>query len=119
MDKYHPNIDINNSEELEEFNEKFDEIDMESIYELYPYAEVYVPIEVIINGSDNKNNQVFYMNGIISTTMKYVDIIDDIRTCLDFNDKNETLKYYEDEIIYKFCKNKNITPFEIITEPDI
>ena len=119
MDKYHPNIDITNSEELEEFNEKFDEIDMESIYELYPYAEVYVPIEVIINGSNKKNNQVFYINGIISTTMKYIDIIDDIRSCLDFNYKNEILKYCEDEIIYKFCKNKNITPFEIITEPDI
>lgn len=119
IDKHYPDIDITDSEQLETFNEKFDDIDIESIYELYPYAEVYIPIEVIINGSKTENNQVFYVNGTISTSMKYIDIIDDIRLCLDFNDKNEILKYDKDEIVYKFSKNKKIVQFEIITDPDI
>ena len=143
MDIMHPEIDINDSEQLEEFNKVFDEIDIDTIYEKYKYAEVYIPIEVITSNNNSifeqeqeqdqeqesesvvsvfgkkENNIVFYLNGIIETNMKHIDIIDNIRCCIDFNDKSEILKYDKEEIVYKFNNNKKPIQFEIITNPDI
>jgi hypothetical protein len=121
MDNNHPDIDISNSDDLEKFNEVFNDVDIETIYNMYPIVEVYVPIEVLLkNDINKKNNLVFYLNGTILTTTKYVDIINDIRKSLDFDDKNELLKYDKDEIVFKFSKKiKKIIPFAIITDADI
>ena len=120
MDIEHPEVDINDSEQLEEFNKIFDDIDIEAIYERFKFADVYIPIEVKMANSEKRtNNLVFYVNGTIRTDMKHIDIIDEIRSCIDFNDKNEILKYDKEEIVYKFGNNKKVMQFEIITDPDI
>jgi len=124
IDQEYPEIDITDSEQLEEFNKKFDDIDIELIYDKYQFVDIYIPIEITTVQQNNQhnnqqNNIVFYLNGTIETKFKHIDIIDDIRKCLDFNDQNELLKYDKEEIIYKFGNNKKNMSFEIITDPDI
>lgn len=116
MDEYHPEIDIANSEE------EYD-IDLEEVYETFPLVQVYVPIKEV------NSNETFYLNGTIRSTSVYVDIINEIRLTLDFDDLAEQLELKEDEIIYKYIpkegtklwnhelhNNIKLENFEIITE---
>ena len=48
-----------------------------------------------------------------------IDIIDEIRECLDTDDTTEIFKYDKEEIVYKFGTNKEIKSFNFITDPDI
>ncbi len=116
MDEFYPELDIDDSEQNEQYNQIFDMIDMEQIYESYPSAEIYLPLKLNI---ESKSDTIeLYLNAIISTKYQIIDIIDDLRICFDFNDTSETLVYDKEEIIYKFSK-KILTPnnFSLITDP--
>jgi hypothetical protein len=118
MDQNYPDIDINDSEEIEQFNEKFDDIDITDLYNKYPISEVYIPIN-LSNELDPEDSIIFYLNGIISTNSLITDFVDDIRTCLDTGDTTEIFKYEKDDIIFKFGSNKELVSFSIITDPCI
>jgi hypothetical protein len=115
MDKHYPYIDMDDINQREEFNEIFDNIDLNDIYAEYPQAEVYVPLSLRSNDDDI----TFYINGTILTTHHLINIIDDIRLCLDSNNKNEIINYDKDDIVYKFVSNKKLQDFNIITDPQI
>jgi hypothetical protein len=117
MDTNYPEIDIADSENREQFNEVFDQIDMDIIYDKYPYADVYIPIN--LTKSNDETNVMIYINGTIKTSSKLIDIIYEIRECLDTDDTNEIFKYDKDEIVYEFGQNKEIKSFNFITDPDI
>lgn len=125
MDETYPNIDITDISQIEQFNEIFDNISIENIYEIYKYADVYVPITLSYNNLENKDinsnveSNTIYLNGTINTFTKSVDIIDDIRICLDSDDTNENFKYIKEDIIFKFKLNNEIKSFAIITDPCI
>ena len=91
MDTNYPEIDIADSDQREQFNDIFDQIDMETIYEKYPFADVYIPIN--LTKSNDDTNVMIYINGTISTSVRIIDIIDDIRECLDTDDTNEIFNY--------------------------
>jgi hypothetical protein len=114
MDEKHPDIDIEDSDQRDQFNAIFDEIDMESIYETYPYSEVYVPIN--LTNSEADTNCELYLNATLKTNYQMIDIIDDIRRNLDTDDTNEVFNYNKDDIVYKFRKNKELENFAIITD---
>jgi hypothetical protein len=117
MDTNYPEIDIADTDQREQFNDIFDQIDMETIYEKYPFADVYIPIN--LTKSNDDTNVMIYINGTISTSVRIIDIIDDIRECLDTDDTNEIFNYSKDDIVYKFGTNKEIKSFNFITDPDI
>lgn len=105
MDEKYPDIDINDSE----FNQIFDELDIEEIYNIYKKTDVYVPIKLSVL----EDSKVFYLTGTILTNFKYNDIIDDIRNCLESEDINEILTYDKDEIVYDFNTKNEIEGFNI------
>jgi hypothetical protein len=110
MDENHPEIDINDSEDRENYNKVFDELDINDIYDKYKRADIYVIIKLKLND----DNKTFYLYGNILTNSKYNDIIDDIRNCLDTNDINEILIYDKEDIIYDFNSNNELESFNII-----
>jgi hypothetical protein len=121
MDKEHPEIDIADSDQIEKFNEIFDDIDMDEIYARYKYADVYIGISLGATKSidDIDSNPFIYVNATILTNSKIIDIIDEIRMCLDFNDTSEIFNYIKDDIVFKFSTKNEIKSFSIITDPDI
>jgi len=125
MDTNYPDIDIADSDQIDKFNEIFDQIDMDIIYEKYPYADVYIPINFTVSNANanadtnTDTNEIIYINGTIHTSAQIIDIVDEIRSCLDTDDTNEIFKYDKDEIVYKFGPNKEIKSFNFITDPDI
>ena len=91
---------------------------MDDIYDKYQIADIYIPIK--LSSDDNQfEPTTFYINGTLNTKSQLIDIMDDIRSCLQTDDIDEKMEYSADEIIYKF--GKNITPkiFAIITDPNI
>ena len=114
MDDVYPNTDISDGE----YEDLLNELDMESVYEKYKYADVYVPIKTVID-DDVKNNMIFYLNGTIKTDSVITEIVDDIRMCLDFNDVNEKLEFKKEDIVYKFNTINEPSNFTIITDADI
>jgi hypothetical protein len=117
MDNNYPDIDIADNDQREEFNKIFDQIEINTIHDKYPYVDIYVPIN--FTKSNDDTNIMIYINGTIKTSTQVIDIIDNIRTCLDTDDTNEIFKYDKDEIVYKFDSNKEIKSFNFITDPDI
>lgn len=117
MDETYPEIDIYDSEQKEQFNEIFDMIDMKDLYEKYKFANVYVPISM--TNDKTSEDIIFYLNGTIKTSTQIIDIIDEIRLSLDFDDINEVLKYEKEDIIYKYGSNNELKNFTIISDPDI
>jgi len=116
MDKYYPEIDIGDSEKIEEFNEIFDNIELDHIYGLYPQVEIYIPLT--LSNSSNEDI-VFYINGTINTKSQMIDIINDIRICLDSNNLEENIIYDKEDIVYKYGINKELQIFSIISDPQI
>lgn len=117
MDQNYPNIDINDSEQENEYNEIFDSIDIEQIYSTYPQAEIYIPLK--LKSKMDSNDIIFYINGTINTTSHIINIVDDIRICLESDNQDEIISYAKDEIVYKYGKNKELQQFSIITDPQI
>ena len=117
MDTKYPTIDIADSEQKEQFDNIFNHTEMNTIYETYPFADVYIPIN--LTKSNNDMNIMICINGTINTSAQVIDIIDDIRNCLDTDDTTEIFKYNSDEIVFKFGHNKEIKTFNFITDPDI
>ena len=112
MDDNSPDIDIDDIDQQDKYNEILNQIVMEDIYKTFKYAEIYVPIQ--LNDSDIE----FYLNGCIQTDSKVIDIINDIRKCLSFDNSNEIFKYDKTEIVYKFLslEEGKLMEFDIITE---
>lgn len=100
--------------EIDEINEKFNDIDINIIYNKYPQANIYIPISI---KKDNISD-LFYINGIINTNTNAIDIINNLRKCLDSEDITEILSYNKEDIIYKY-NNYELLSFDIITEPDL
>jgi hypothetical protein len=116
MDENYPHIDIEDPTQREEFNEIFDQLDMNEIYTKYSIAEIYIELNL---KSDTIDDVVFYINGTISTISHFIDIVDQMRNCLDTNNIQETIIYDKNDIIYKFSNNKILEDFSIITDPKI
>lgn len=114
MDENYPDIDIAD----EAYTKLLDDIDIESIYDKYKNIDIYVPIKTVIN-DDIKNNMIFYLNGTIKPDSVIIDIVNDIRMCLDFNDINEKLEFTKEDIVYKFNTTNALSKFTIITDADI
>jgi hypothetical protein len=112
MDDNYPEIDIDDIDQQDKYNEILDQTDMEDIYKIFKYAEIYVPIQL------NESDIEFYLNGCIQTDSKVIDIINDIRKCLSYDNSNEIFKYDKTEIIYKFLSSEEgkLMEFDIITE---
>lgn len=118
MDETYPNIDIADSKQYDEYNRLFDNIDIDDIYHKYKMADIYIPIK--LTSDDNQfEPTTFYINGTLDTKNQLIDIIDDIRSCLQTDDIDEKLEYSADEIIYKFGTNIKTKEFAIITDPNI
>jgi hypothetical protein len=115
MDDNHPEVDILDSDQLEQFNQNFDDIDMDIIYEKYKFVDVYIPIKLSVDTEVIE----FFLHGVINTKSIYIDVVDEIRSCINSNDSSEVLSYDKDEIIYKFGNNKEVIEFAIITDPKI
>lgn len=113
MEHIHPELTMDDSFELEKYNEIINDINMTEIYEKYKYADVYVPIN--IKSNDIKNTFTFYINGTILTSANIIDIVNDIRNCLDSNDTSEIFEYNKNEIIFKYANDIKVKSFEIIT----
>jgi hypothetical protein len=112
MDDNYPEIDIDDIDQQDKYNEILNQTVMEDIYKTFKYAEIYIPIQ--LNDSDIE----FYLNGCIQTDSKVIDIINDIRKCLSFDNSNEIFKYDKTEIVYKFLslEEGKLMEFDIITE---
>ena len=112
MDDNYPEIDIEDIDQQDQYNEILDKTDMEDIYKIFRYAEIYVPIQL------NDTDIEFYVNGCTQTNSKVINIINDIRKCLSFDNSSEIFKYDKTEIIYKFLsfEEGNLMEFDIITE---
>lgn len=116
MDENYPHIDIEDHKQREEFNVIFDELNMDDIYSRYPIVEIYIELNL---KSDIIDDVVFYINGTISTKYHIIDIVDDMRNCLDTNNIHETIMYDKNDIVYKFSKDKILESFSIISDPKI
>ena len=116
MDTNYPDIDIEDPNDREKFNEIFDNLDMDILFNKYQIADVYIPLQL---KSSTINDTIFYINGTISTKYHIIDIVEDIRNCLDTDDVQEIITYDKDDIIYKFNCNKILQNFSIITDPQI
>lgn len=135
MDQHYPNIDIDDKEQLDIFNDIFDNLDIDEICLLYPMVEVYVGINFISKDKQITQNLLsllpqtceIYLNGIIHSNYKIIDIIDAIRECLNSDDPNEIFTYSKDDIVFKFInansmekiKKSDIGTFCLITDPKI
>ena len=108
MDNNYSSIDI----EDPEYNIIFDNIEMEDLYNIYPYCTINIPI--IITTEEILEVLIY---GIIKTNYSAIDIIDDIRQCLISNDTTESFEYNKDDIIYKYGIFKEID-FTIIINSD-
>ena len=118
MDETHPNVDIVDPEQSDLYNELFDNVDMDDIYEKYQIADIYIPVK--LSSDENQfEPTTFYINGTLNTNSQLIDIVDDIRSCLQTDDIDEKMEYSADEIIYKFGKNIKPKVFAIITDPNI
>ena len=115
MDENYPHIDIDDQSDREKFNEIFDQLNMIDIYNKYPNVDIYIELNLKTNIDDVK----FYINGTINTQSNIIDIVDDIRNCLDTNDTQESITYDKHDIIYKFGSDKILQNFSIITDPKI
>ena len=103
MDVNYPDIDIEDPNDREKFNEIFDNLDMNELYNIYSTADIYIPLQL---KSSTINDTIFYINGTISTTYHIINIVDSIRNCLDTDDIQEDIIYDKDDIIFKFnCNN--------------
>ena len=116
MDSNYPHIDIEDQDDREKFNEIFDNLDMNDLYNKYLTAEIYIPLKL---KSSTINDTIFYINGTISTKYHIINIVDSIRSCLDSDDIQEIITYDKDDIIYKFSCNNILQEFSIITDPQI
>ena len=117
MDNMYPDIDISDSKQLTQFNEIFNQIEMDTIFNKYPNVEVNVPIN--LTKSNDETKLLIYINGTIKTTSQIIDIIDDIRNCLDTDDTTEIFKYIKEDIVYNFSTTKEYQTFNIITYPNL
>ena len=119
IDEHYPHIDIDDDTQRTNFNKIFDNIKLEEIYKIYPFVEIYVPLNINSDLDSSSKDIIFYLNATINTTDHIINIIDDIRECLDSNDTNEIITYDKEEIVYKFGSNKQLASFNIITDPII
>ena len=123
MDQSYPEIDIDNPQQRDQFNEIFNNIEMEQIYGIYPQVEIYIGLDLKSNSNPNFDSELgditFYINGTIETKSQIIDIIDDIRLCLDSDNQNEIISYDKDDIVFKYRSNKELQNFSIITDPQI
>ena len=117
MDKYYPEIDIDDPEHSDQYNEIINIVEMEQIYSIYPFVEIYIPLN--LKSKSETNEITFYINGTIDIRSHIVDIIDDIRLCLDSDNIDEIIIYDKEDIIYKYGANKQLQNFSIITDPQI
>ena len=110
MDQHHPTIDIDDKE----YNEIFDSVNINDIYNNNNYAYCIVHIPFTIVSDDTYNLKIL---GTIKTNSSAIDIIDDLRQCLDSNDTNEIFDYNKEDIFYNFGKHIE-KPFDIIFNTD-
>jgi hypothetical protein len=117
MDEMYPDIDILDESTIDNTNNQLNNIDHSEIYNKYKYADVYVPI--MLTSNIFKDGMTIYLRGTIRTDIKIVDIINDIRLCLDTNDTSENFIYDKDDIVFRYGNEKQIRTFEIITNAQL
>lgn len=113
MDEKYPDLSLEDPEQKEKYNEIINNIEFSEIYNTYKHVDVYVPINIVSNTIHNKTT--FYLNGTITTSSQIINILDNIRECLDSDDMSEVFEYNKDDIVFKYGNMKELKQFTIIT----
>jgi len=94
-----------------EYNEVFNNTDMQDIYDIYPTVNILVPITL----EKDNNKTEFFISGTIKTNFNVINIIDDIRECLESDDLTEIFNYEGCNIEYEYGNFKEIK-FDLYSE---
>lgn len=110
FDKNYPHIDIYDDNDKKKYAGLIDELEINKLCEIYDSVHVSIPMLL------PNHDMIFYLDGIIKTSMTELAIYNDIISCFNEVDMKEIYDYDKNDFIYEYSNGLKIKKFDIVTK---